>query len=150
MVASRGRGSGKAPATPADSTKAQVGPDDLQQARPHPGDPIQALEAPKGAMRIAVGHDDLGQPGSYSRKAGQLGGGGNIDVDLFPRRERACLLPGAIALGSGRSGDERGQELDLTRSLAGLGEQVTSSLPGYGQGEKEEQCPSLRRRHEGR
>jgi hypothetical protein len=124
-----------------------VGPDGLQQARSHPGDPIKPVEAAEPTVRLTVGDDDLGESKPDARKPGQLGYWGNIGVDQLAGRERPRLPPGAVPLGYRGARLQRGEKLNLTGRFTGPGGKMPYALPRHRQREQQQERAALRWRH---
>jgi hypothetical protein len=124
-----------------------VGPDGLQQAGAHPGDPIQPVEAAEAPVRLTVRDDGLGESKPDARKPGQLGYWGNIGVDQLAGGEWPRLPPGTVPLGSRGVRLQRGEKLKLTGRFTGPGGKMPYALPCHRQREQQQERAALRWRH---
>jgi hypothetical protein len=127
-----------------------VGRDRLEEPGPDARDPVETLQVPERSVLLPVCDDGLGQPQSDPGKAGELAGAGGVDINHFAGCKRSGSANGTIALSQRGSGRKSGEQLDLTRRLPGPGGQMAYALAGHRQGEKDQQCPTFRRSHEGR
>jgi hypothetical protein len=126
-----------------------MGSNHLQQTSTHSRDTIEVFQAPEGAVCLAIGQNDLGQPGSHPGQAGELLRAGSINVDPLAGVERAFLTHGTIALSQRRTGRQCCQELDLARRLTRAGEGMPHTLPCDCQGQQQQQRALFGRRHDG-
>ena len=108
-----------------------------EQPWTYAGHPIETLEAAEGSVPGPVCNDDLAQREPNPRQPGKLGRAGPVSIDQLTRLERSSLAHGAVALRSGGSRGEGGEELNLTWRLAGPGGEIPHGLTSHCQGEEE-------------
>jgi hypothetical protein len=104
----------------------------LQQNGPYARNPVEPGSAPKGAVRLPVGHNGLSQSVANSGEPGQLCRGGYVHIDALVWGQWTSLANGAVSLRRRRFGCECREDLHATGCLPRTGGEITHCLPGNG------------------
>lgn len=114
-----------------------------KQSGPDPGDPVERLQRSEWTTTVPVGHDALGQGQPHPGEPGQLLSGGRIGIDFLPRPQRAVRRLGGLSVSSGGAARDGTKKLDVSWSRIGPGDEIAHGLAGHGQGEQDQNGPSL-------
>jgi hypothetical protein len=122
--------------------------DDLEEPGADPRHPIEAVQATERTPGLAIRHDLLGERETYAGQAGEVGRGGQVGVDPLGRAQGTGSSQDAVSVCRGRAGWKRGEELDLTRCVAGPHGPPAHSLPEQPQRQEQQERATLGGRHE--
>lgn len=114
-----------------------------QESRPDTGHPVQPIERPERPPRFAIGDDGLGKRRAHAREAGELAGGGPVNVYPLIGTQGTGEGEHAVPVRQRRLGGKGGEKLDLTGRLAGLGGPPAHTLAGEPEGQQKQEGAAL-------
>jgi hypothetical protein len=110
--------------------------------------PVERGHRPKGAVRIPVCYDRLGERETHAGQAGQLRRRSGVGIQPLTLTQRPSLPHGAVTLRRGRAGREQREKLDLAWRFTRFGDQIPDSLARNREGNEQEHRSVFGGKHE--